>query len=163
MRNTSKTPTGFTFVESLIAFSIVGIFLALTWATVQFMIIKSNDQIVRTRGHFLAMEAIEVLRQIRQTAVNHNRETGFKDSLGDKEGVYQLEKVGEYFQLKTGGAEVIEFDEFPYQDYCRNVQIAGDEQLKKVRAQVWWGDANCKPPHEQKKISYSVYLGDLKK
>jgi hypothetical protein len=156
-----RSQGGFTFVESLITFSIVGIFLALTWATVDFLLIKTNDQIVKTRAHFLAVEGIEVTRQIRQTAVNRDREQGFYDSIGSKDGNFILEKNGDAFSLKEGENEPIEMTEEPYTTYCRTITISGtSERVKQVLAKVRWGDAlDCANGEEM--IAYSTYLADL--
>ncbi len=162
MRTKSYNPTGFTFVESLITFSIVGIFLALTWSTVSFLLLKSNDQIVRTRAHFLTMEGIEILKQIRQTAVNQNRETGFQEIVGKKEGSYTIIREGDGFGLKSKGHEIIEMQEDPFTDYCRTIQITGDSPLiKKITSTVTWGSLECSP--SENTIRYSTYLADLKK
>ncbi|MFH0837968.1 MAG: hypothetical protein V1880_01740 [Patescibacteria group bacterium] len=152
---------GFTFVESLITFSIVGIFLALTWATVNFLLIKTNEQIVRTRAHFLAVEGIELLKQIRQTAVNENRETGFYSSIGSRDGHYILEAKGEGFDLAEGANEQIVMEDEPYTTYCRTVEVTGSgESVKQVSVEVRWGEAtDCSLGEEI--IAYSTYLADL--
>lgn len=162
MRNKINPPKGFTFVEALITFSIVAIFLALTWATISFLLMKTGDQIVRSRGHFLAVEGVEIVKQIRQTAVNRNRETGFLDALGKKEGRFVIQKDGDEFSLKSGVHELIAMTDEPYIDYCRTIELGGQEDnLKKVTSAVWWGSADCHPTDQL--IRYSTYLGDLRK
>lgn len=162
MRNKINSPKGFTFVEALITFSIVAIFLALTWATISFLLMKTGDQIVRTRAHFLAVEGVEIVKQMRQTAVNRNRETGFLDALGKKEGRFVIKKDGDEFNLKSGAYELIAMADEPYIDYCRSIELDGQKNnLKKVTATVWWGNSDCKPTEQL--IRYSTYLGDLKK
>ena len=158
MRKIINSKSGFTFVESIISFSIVGIFLALTWATVSFLLVKTTDQIVRTRGHFLAVEGVELVRHIRQTAVNRNREKGFVSSVGDKIGNYTLKKEGDEFVLEYGTDEEIEMMEEPYTTYCRTVNFEGELSLaKKVTVNVRWGDPlDCSAGEEL--ISYSTYL-----
>ncbi len=162
MRKKSTSPAGFTFAESIITLSIIGIFLALTWATVTFLLQKSNEQIVRTRGHFLAMEGIEIIKQIRQTAVNRNRETGFLEAIGNHEGRFVIETSGDEFILQKGSDQTIESTEDPYIDYCRHIDVTGaSESIKQVISTVTWGSSNCnKNPHL---ISYSTYLADLRK
>lgn len=160
MRKTPTNIAGFTFVESIITFSIVGILLALTWATVNFLLIKSNEQIVRTRAHFLAMEGIEVSKQIRQTAVNRNREYGFRDSIGKKEGSYIIGKLGDTFTFQEGGNNVIEMNEEPFIDYCRTIDISGNsESIRQITSTVRWGGFDCTVGEHA--ISYSTYLADL--
>ena len=158
MRKIIGNKSGFTFVESLITFSIVGIFIALTWATVNFLLIKTNEQIVRTRAHFLAVEGIELVKQIRQTAVNRNREDGFISSIGSKNGNFVIEKIGDAFQLTNGENEEIFMNEEPNTTYCRTISLLGNgEKIKEVYASVRWGDAtDCSLGKEI--ISYSTYL-----
>lgn len=163
MRKKSSKNAGFTFVESLMAFSIVGVFLALTWATVQFLVVSFNEQIIRTRAHFLAMEGLEIVKQIRQTAVNRNRELGFEAAFSEKSGNYALVQNGDEFNLRSNESQVIKVDEFPYIDYCRQLSIEGPEDLKVIQSKVWWGDFECKEPNSEKQISYTTYLGNLKK
>ncbi len=163
MRNNPKNTGGFTFVETLITFSVVGIFLALTWATVNFLLIKSNEQIVRTRAHFFAMEGIEITKQIRQTAVNSNRETGFSDSIGGKENSYKIESRGDGFVLSAGEDELIEMHEEPFINYCRTINfesVNSSETIKKIVSTVNWGGSDC--TIGEYSISYSTYLADLK-
>lgn len=149
-------------METIITFSIVGIFLALTWATVNFLMIKSNDQIVRTRAHFLAMEGVELTKQIRQTAVNRNREYGFSASIGNKDGAYIITPMGDAFTLQEGENEVIEMNEEPFIDYCRTIYISGDsDDVKKVISAVRWGGYDCMTG--EKEIVYSTYLANLNK
>lgn len=161
MKERALNTGGFTFVESLITFSIVGIFLALTWATVDFLLLKTNEQIVRTRAHFLAVEGIELTKQIRQTAVNRDRDKGFFDAIGSKDGDYILTKSGDAYNLKEGSNENIEMTEEPYTTYCRTIHVSGsDERAKQVAVEVRWGDAtDCSKGGEM--ISYSTYLADL--
>jgi len=161
MPNRLRSTGGFTFVESLITFSIVGIFLALTWATVNFLLIKTNEQIVKTRAHFLAVEGIEVTRQIKQTAVNRDREGGFYDSIGSKNGTFVLVKDGDAFSLEPdNNPEQITMTEEPYTTYCRTITfLEGDERVKQVSAEVRWGDAlDCSKGEDM--IAYSTYLAD---
>ena len=148
-------------MESLITFSIVGIFLALTWATVDFLLVKTNEQIVKTRAHFLAVEGIEVTKQIKMTAVNGDREQGFHNSIGSKVGDFTLEKTGDVFSLEPGQNEQITMTEEPYTTYCRTITISeGSERVKQVKAEVRWGDAlDCSQGEEM--IAYSTYLADL--
>ncbi|MBU1682795.1 hypothetical protein KJ742_02520 [Patescibacteria group bacterium] len=147
-------------MESLITFSIVGIFLALTWATVNFLLLKTTEQIVRTRAHFLVTEGVERVMQIRQTAVNRNRENGFVSAIGSKSGNYILGQSGDEFTLTYGENENIEMEEEPYTTYCRTVAFTGDSQLiKQVAVTVRWGDPiDCSEGNEV--ISYSTYLAD---
>ena len=161
MRRLIRSTSGFTFVETIIAFSIIGIFLALAWATVSFLLMKTGEQIVRTRGHFLAVEGIEKVKQIRQTMVNQDRLNGFYNSIGSKTGDYVLGENAGLFTLTPGSSEVIHMDEEPYTDYCRTVTFEGDEvYLKKVTAEVRWGDAiDCRKG--DKLIVYSTYLADM--
>lgn len=161
MPNRLRSTGGFTFVESLITFSIVGIFLALTWATVNFLLVKTNEQIVKTRAHFLAVEGIEVTKQIKQTAVNRDREGGFYDSIGKLGGNFVIEKNGDAFSLESGQNEQITMTEEPYTTYCRTITfLEGDERVKQVSAEVRWGDAlDCANGEEM--IAYSTYLADL--
>jgi hypothetical protein len=161
MRKPVSNKSGFTFVESLITFSIVGIFLALTWATVNFLMLKTGEQIVRTRGHFLAVEGIERIKQIQKTAVNKNREKGFQSSIGNKNGNYVLEENGDAFALESGKNEQIEMTEEPYTVYCRTVNFKGSEDyVKLVSVEVRWGDAeDCSKGNEI--ISYSTYLAKI--
>lgn len=77
------------------------------------------------------MEGIEILKQIRQTAVNQNRETGFQEIVGKKEGSYTIIREGDGFGLKSKGHEIIEMQEDPFTDYCRTIQITGDSPLIK--------------------------------
>jgi len=160
MRNLAKNIDGFTFVETLITFSVVGIFLALTWSTVNFLLIKSNEQIVRTRAHFLSMEGIEITKQIRQTAVNKNRETGFEDSIGGKNDNYIIEARGDAFFLVEGNNELIEMHEEPFINYCRTINFEGvNDSIKKVTSVVRWGGFDC--TIGENVISYSTYLANL--
>lgn len=165
MRKTPKNTAGFTFVESIITFSIVGILLALTWATVNFLMIKTNDQIVRTRAHFLAMEGIEIVKQIRQTAVNRNRETGFADSIGRKEAekAYAITTIsGGGFKLEEANADIIkiEMNEEPFIDYCRTIIFEGTgESVRQVKSTVRWGGVDCETGENM--LSYSTILADL--
>jgi len=154
-----RNQEGFTFVETLITFSIVGIFLALTWATVNFLLVKTNEQIVRTRGHFLAVEGIEIVKQIRQTAVNRDRELGFLSAI--KDGSYVLTKEGDEFKLTEDSNQQIEVAEEPYTIYCRTIKIEETgKSVRQVLAEVRWGDAtDCSKGEEM--ISYSTYLADL--
>jgi len=162
MRKIINSKSGFTFVESLITFSIVGIFLALTWATVNFLLLKTTEQIIRTRAHFLATEGIERVMQIRKTAVNGNRENGFVSAIGSKlDGEnYILGQSGDEFTLQSGENKPIEMTEEPYTTYCRTVTFYGDSQLvKEVSVTVRWGDPiDCSLGEEI--ISYSTYLAD---
>lgn len=158
MQKLVNNKSGFTFVESLITFSIVGIFLALTWATVNFLLLKTGQQIVRTRAHFLAVEGIELVRQIRQTSVNENREKGFVTAIGSKTGNHIIIKNGERFDLERGEVEMIEIQEEPYETYCRTVNLGGeDENVKRITVNVRWGD--CNP--EDEAVSYSTYLAKI--
>ena len=161
MRKIVNNKSGFTFVESLITFSIVGIFLALTWSTVYFLLSKSTEQIVRTRAHFLAVEAIERVKQIRQTAVNRNRLEGFETSIGAMNGSYILGQNGDIFNLEEGENEIIEMPEEPYTVYCRTLNISGENNLsKQVSVDVRWGDpTDCSIGSEM--ISYSTYLAKI--
>jgi hypothetical protein len=160
MRKIVNNKSGFTFVESLITFSIVGIFLALTWSTVYFLLSKSTEQIVRTRAHFLVVEGIERVKQFRQTAVNRNRLEGFETSIGAMDGSYVLGENGDLFTLEEGENEVIEMTEEPYTVYCRTVNISGDNTSKQVSVDVRWGDVNdCSLGSEM--ISYSTYLAKI--
>jgi len=161
MRKLIQSKSGFTFVETIIAFSIVGIFLALTWATVSFLLMKTGEQIVRTRGHFLAVEGVERVKQIRQTMENQNRLSGFYSSIGSKTGDYVLGENSKVFTLTPGSDELVQMDEEPYTDYCRTVTFEGDEpDSKKVIVTVRWGDADdCKKG--DKLIAYSTYLTDM--
>ena len=159
MRNIINNKSGFTFIESLITFSIVGIFLSLTWATVSFLLVKTGDQIVRTRAHFFAVEGIERVKQIRQTSVNKNRENGFKTSIGSKTGNFVIKKDGNgLYALESGDNEEIIVEEAPYTTYCRTVNLDGNStQLKKVTVDVKWGDiTDCSLGEEL--ISYSTFL-----
>jgi len=158
--------SGFTFVETIIAFSIVGIFLTLTWGTVTFLLSKTMEQIERTRGHFLATEGIELVRQIRLTALNRNREIGFMDSIRKLSGDYSLSSQGEGFTLESvlnGGVQMIEMDEEPYTTYCRTLTFssAGDDQNQRiVISSVRWGDPeDCSKGDKQ--IAYSTLLADM--
>jgi len=161
MRKLVCQNSGFTFVETLVAFSIVGIFLALTWATVNFLLLKAGDQVERTRAHFLAVEGVELMRQIRQTAVNRDRETGFKTAIGSRNGSYILTPKGSEFELGYGQNEQIEMNEEPYTTYCRTVDFSGsDDNAKTATVTVRWGDPeNC--ALGDKMIAYSTYLADL--
>ncbi len=161
MRKLIRSTSGFTFVETIISFSIVGIFLALTWATVSFLLMKTGEQIVRTRGHFLAVEGIERVKQIRQTMVNRNRLTGFYDSVGSKDGDYILGENSGLFTLESGDNELITMNEEPYTDYCRTVNFEGDElDSKMLTVTVRWGDViDCSQGN--KMIAYSTYLTDM--
>lgn len=155
-----KSTKGFTFIEAIITFSIVGIFLALTWATVQFLVSKSTEQIIRTRAHFLAVEGVELVKQIRQTAVNKNRRNGFFRSIGNKNGDYILVKSGDEYDLQNGADEKIEITDDPYMIYCRRVSISGlNSGEKKAKVRVSWGDlAHCNQNDHQ--LSYEIYLAD---
>jgi len=156
---TSNT-AGFTFVETIITIGVIGVLLALTWATINFMLIKSNDQIVRTRAHFLAMEGVEIVKQIRQTGVNRNRETGFEGSIGKKNGLFVIGRQGDAFTLEEGENEVIEMTEEPFTSYCRTLQITGNsELLKEVVSIVKWGAPDCAEGDQV--IRLSTYLADL--
>ncbi len=158
MEKIVNNKSGFTFIESLITFSIVGIFLALTWATVNFLLLKTSHQIVRTYAHFLAVEGVEVVRQIRQTSVNENREKGFVTAIGSKVGDYVIVKNGERFELVRGEAEVIEMQEEPYKTYCRTINLNGEgEKVKQITVSVRWDD--CNP--EDEAVSYSTYLAKI--
>jgi len=161
MRKPLTNTSGFTFVETIITFSIVSILLALTWATVNFLLIKSNEQIVRTRAHFLAMEGIEITKQIRQTAVNRNREFGFANSIGNKdEGYYIIVSHGDGFELQLNQDELIEMNEEPFIDYCRTIELVGNSHsIKKVISTVRWGGSDCTEGDQI--ISYSTYLANL--
>lgn len=167
MRKTPINTAGFTFIESIITFSIVGILLSLTWATVNFLLIKSNEQIVRTRAHFLAMEGIEITKQIRQTAVNRNREYGFRDSIGNKEDdksyvVPSIAGGGFKFEVANDESIVIKMNEEPYIDYCRTIDFVGSsESIKQITSTVRWGGYDCTIGEHS--ISYSTYLADLTK
>lgn len=161
MPNLVRSTTGFTFVETIIAFSIVGIFLALTWATVSFLLMKTSEEIVRTRGHFLAVEGVEQVKQIRQTMVNRNRLTGFYDSIGSKTGNYILDDDNGEFALKAGENELIEMNEDPFTAYCRTLNFEGDElDAKRLTVTVQWGDVlDCS--NGNKRVVYSTYLTEL--
>ena len=161
MRSIVRNKSGFTFVESLITFSIVGIFLALTWSTVYFLLSKSTEQIARTRAHFLAVEGIERVKQIRQTAVNRNRLEGFETSIGSENGSYILGQNGDLFTLEEGENEVIEMTEEPDTVYYRTVNISGESNVsKQVSVDVRWGNADdCSKGSEL--ISYSTYLAKI--
>ena len=164
--NDLKSRAGFTFVESIVTFSIVGIFLALSWATVSFLISKSGEQIVRTRAHFLAVEGIEIVKQIRKTAVNKNRETGFVSAIGSKEGKYIISKTNDTFSLDSGEDSKIAMDTLeikndqPENSYCRTIHITGEgENVKQIISAVKWGDVtNCEKGEQL--ISYSTYLAN---
>lgn len=158
MRKIVNNKSGFTFVESLITFSIVGIFLALTWATVNFLLLKTDQQITRTRAHFLAVEGIEIVKQIRQTSVNQNREKGFATAIGSQTGDFIIVKNGERFELASGEYEQIEMLEEPYEIYCRTINLNDEnENIKHVTVTVRWDD--CNPDDEA--ISYSTYLANI--
>lgn len=161
MRKFIRSQSGFTFVETLISFSIVGIFLALTWATVNFLLIKTSDQIVRTRAHFLAVEGIELTRQIRQTAVNRNREDGFVNVIGSRSGSFVLTKNRDEFSLENGSFEQIEMNEEPYTTYCRTLFFEGEREDERiVTSEVRWGDpVDCSQGNER--IAYSTYLANI--
>ncbi len=161
MRKPPNNIAGFTFVESIIAFSIVGILLLMTWATVNFLLLKTNEQIVKTRAHFLAMEGIEIMKQIRSTAVNEDRENGFLTSIGHKEnGNYIIKMKGDAFVLEKGINQIINMNEDPFIDYCRTIQIDGNsESIKKIVSTVRWGGVDCNTGENT--ISYSSYLADL--
>ena len=163
MRKNPSHNAGFTFVESIITFSIVGILLALTWATVNFLLIKTNEQIVRTRAHFLAMEGVEIAKQIRQTAVNRDRETGFFSSIGNKEeGNYIIIPSGDGFLLQSGSNELIEMNEEPFIDYCRTISITGSSAaIKQIASTVRWGGVDCGTGENT--ISYATFLANLSK
>lgn len=156
---TLKNQRGFTFIEAIIAFSIIGVFLLITWSTVQFLLNKSTEQIKRTRAHFLAIEGVELVKQIRQTAVNRNRRNGFFRSIGDKTGSYILLKNGFEYTLTLGTDERIEVIEEPYTEYCRTVEVSGSEtDAKQVLVRVKWGDPDCTTGNSE--VAYSSYLGD---
>jgi len=161
MQKSVKSTSGFTFVETIISFSIVGIFLSLTWATVSFLLTKTNDQIVRTRGHFLAVEGVEAVKQIRQTMVNQNRLSGFYNSIGSKNGNYILNKESNYFLLEPGDNELIEMNEEPFTTYCRTIELDGEGlDSRKITVTVKWGDViDCSKSSEM--IAYSTYLTDM--
>lgn len=161
MRKIFFNHSGFTFVESLITFSVTGIFLLLTWATVQFLLIKSNDQIIRTQAHFFAVEGIEILKQIRQTGVNKNRETGFLDSLGNKEGNFIITTSDGIFSLKSGTDEFLEMEQEPYMNFCRTIEISGEAEKKKIASIIHWGGTDCQAAEHT--IRYTTYLADFKK
>jgi prepilin-type N-terminal cleavage/methylation domain-containing protein len=151
---------GFTFVETLIAFSIVGIFLALTWATLNFLLLKAGEQIERTRAHFLATEGIELVKQIRQTGVNRDRETGFSTSIGKLSGSFVVSPQGSEFELVPGSNEKIEMNEEPFTTYCRTLDLSGEgETSKVVTSTVRWGDATDCSLGDQI-VSYSTLLAD---
>lgn len=156
MRANWHSQHGFTFVESLITFSIVGIFLALTWATATFVLQKNAQQHQRTRAHFLAVEGIELVKQIRQTAVNQDREEGFYAAIGNREGDYVTEQKGSAFFLKEGSDQIIEMPETPSTFYCRTVNITGeDSDVKQVSVRVEWGGGEeCKG----ELVEYSTFL-----
>ncbi len=145
-------------MESLIAFSIVGIFLALTWATAAFLLQKGREQTLRTRAHFLAVEGVEIVKQIRQTAVNKDRQNGFRDAIGSRDGEYVIERNGAAFFLKEGQNESIEMPESPSAFYCRTLFFSGeDPALRMLRVQVRWGDAaDCAFGEET--LEYRTYL-----
>lgn len=153
--------SGFTFVETLISFSIVGVFLALTWAIVGFVLLKNSEQTQNIRGHFLAVEGMEVVKQIRQTAVNRDREFGFRDFIGSLEGSFVIAERGDEFFLEPGNNEPIEMMDEPTTIYCRTITMEGDAiDEKKVILSVRWGDTeNCAAG--DKMISYSTVLADL--
>ncbi len=156
-----NSTTGFTFVETLISFSIVGIFLALTWAIVGFVLLKNSEQTQSIRGHFLAVEGMEMVKQIRQTAVNRDRESGFQDSIGRLEGSFVIAENGDEFALTPGSNELIEMDDEPTTVYCRTITMEGDEaNEKKITTSVRWGDVNDCAAGD-KIISYSTTLADL--
>lgn len=158
MRSLLKSQSGFTFVETLISFSIVGIFLALTWATVDFLLIKTNDQIVKTRGHFLAVEGIEIVKQIVQTSVNQNREFGFMMSIGNLNDEFIINKSGDYFSLVKASNEEIDFNEEPYTTYCRTIKISGEKNTKTVESKVKWGAPRCSDG--DKEIVYTTLISN---
>lgn len=161
MKKLLRSQSGFTFVESLITFSITGIFLTLIWASINFLLLKTNEQILRTRAHFFASEGIEVIKQIRKTETNRNRETGFGTAVGNRNGDYTISKVGDGFKLENGANEVIEATEEPYIDYCRTISIEGDNNNSKtIYSTVTWGGTECS--ENDKTIMYSVFLADIK-
>ena len=159
----SNTSGGFTFVETIIAFSIVGIFLALTWGTVTFLLTKTTEQIERTRAHFLAVEGIELVKQIRLTALNRNRETGFLDAIGKLMGDFRLTKTNEEYSLTVGSNQTIEMNEEPYTTYCRTLAfspVGDDPRQRIVTSTVRWGDPESCAKGE-KLVSYSTLLADM--
>jgi len=157
MRDLLRSSQGFTFVESLITFSIVGIFLALTWATATFVLQKNGEQAQRTQAHFLVVEGMELLKQMRQTAVNEDREEGFYAAIGNRKGDYVIEPNGFAFFLKPGSHQPIEMPEGSSTTYCRTVSIAGENpDLKEVRVRVEWGGSDCSEVSEL--VEYSTYL-----
>ena len=161
MKKLLKSQSGFTFVESLITFSITGIFLTLIWASINFLLLKTNEQILRTRAHFFASEGIEVVKQIRKTETNRNRENGFKTAIGSKNGDYIIKKIGDGFSLKPGANDVIEAMEEPYIDYCRTIRIEGDKDTSKtIYSTVTWGGIDCS--QNDRSIMYSIFLADIK-
>lgn len=158
MRAILRSTQGFTFVESLITFSIVGIFLALTWATATFVLQKNAEQAQRTRAHFLSVEGMEIVKQIRQTKVNEDRVNGFYTAIGNREGDHVIEQNGPAFFLKEGSNEEIEMIESPSTVYCRTVNISGENNdVKEVRVRVQWGNnTDCSLGKEL--VEYSTFL-----
>ncbi len=162
MRTKSNHPTGFTFVEGLITLSIIGIFLMLTWGTLQFLIMQVSQQSSRNQAHFLAMEGIEIAKQIQKTELNQNAEHGFQDYFGNKSGDYVIEKKGGGFDLKAGSNEVIFSSSEPFIAYCRTLTITTKSpSLIMLGSKVQWGGVECQ--EASKTMAYSTYLADFKK
>jgi len=162
MRTKSTHPTGFSFVESLITLSIVGVFLMLIWGTIQFLILQSAQKIARNQAHFLAVEGVEIIKQIKQTAVNQNAEHGFQDYFNQKSGDFIIQKNHDRFELIEGESELISSNTEPFIDYCRTLSITPETHaLVRVSSIVQWGGADCQDA--SKHIAYSTYLSDLKK
>lgn len=171
MRKLFNSRSGFTFVESLITLSIVGIFLAVTWATISFLLLKTTDQIIATRAHFFAVEGMELVKQIRQTAMNRNARNGFYQSVGGKTGSFVLGKKDnknsedEYIFLSDDKSVTSEenkrilVEEEPVMTYCRTIEFADVNSMKEAAVTVRWGDAeDC--AKGDKFITYTTYLAD---
>jgi len=110
------------------------------------------------------MEGIEITKQIRQTAVNRNRETGYASSIGSKEeGDYIIIRQGDGFSLQMDNNELIEMNEEPFIDYCRTINIAGDPKssIRQISSTVRWGGVDCEMGENT--ITYSTFLANLAK
>lgn len=153
--------SGFTFIEALIAFSIVGIFLALTWGTIQFLLQQSQTQIMRSRAHFFAEEGLEVVRHLRDSAVLNQRVNGFDQQIGSKDGRYIVVHENDRWVLSPESFERIYVEAFPPAYYCRTLYFYDESDgVKEIGVDVKWSrEESCENSDDS--VYYSTYLANI--
>ncbi|QQR83835.1 type II secretion system protein [Candidatus Peregrinibacteria bacterium] len=148
---------GFAVLELIIALSIVGLLLSLTWGTVQFLLSQKRSQILNVRAHFLAVEALELVRSLRDSAILNDRENGFFNAIGQKNGDYILARNNDTWTLVPGPFETIVADDYPAGTFCRVLHFFPiSDSIKEVAAEVRWS-----PSHHCKSVKNSIYYSTL--